>query len=99
MPTALSGIASRVAPLRIPTSVSGLKGVDSPSATPRSALVAPQLSVGSPLSVAVPSMEGTGELPSSPRSPQSPGGRRKRSPKIDGLDYYEFCELLRSSSL
>lgn len=22
-----------------------------------------------------------------------------RSPKIDGLDYYEFCELIRSSSM
>ena len=25
--------------------------------------------------------------------------KRKRERKIDGLDYYEFCELIRSSSL
>jgi hypothetical protein len=40
------------------------------------------------------------ETPRSPTSPTSPSGRRKaKSQKIDGLDYYEFCELIRSSSL
>ncbi|GAB4815758.1 hypothetical protein N2152v2_002804 [Parachlorella kessleri] len=46
----------------------------------------------------------TEDAPSSPRSPRSPGTRRRtagtpRSPKIDGMDYYDWADLLRSSSL
>ncbi len=36
--------------------------------------------------------------PASPRSPTTPGGRRRRAQKIHGLDYYEFCELVRAGS-
>lgn len=43
--------------------------------------------------------EGDGSVPVSPRSPKTPGGRRKRQNKIHGLDYYEFCELVRAGSL
>lgn len=41
------------------------------------------------------------DLPATPRSPTSPGSQRRhpKSPKINGMDYYDFCELLRSSSL
>jgi hypothetical protein len=37
--------------------------------------------------------------PASPRSPRTPGGRRRKSGKIDGVDYYDYCELIRTSSL
>jgi hypothetical protein len=37
-------------------------------------------------------------LPSASAPPRAPS-RRKREGKIDGMDYYEFCELIRSSSL
>lgn len=43
--------------------------------------------------------EGDGSVPVSPRSPKTPGGRRKKQNKIHGLDYYEFCELVRAGSL
>jgi hypothetical protein len=33
-----------------------------------------------------------------PSSPRTPGGRRRKQ-KIHGLDYYEFCELVRAGSL
>jgi len=41
------------------------------------------------------------EVPSSPTSPTSPGSnaRKKRQSKIHGMDYYEFCELVRAGSL
>jgi hypothetical protein len=31
--------------------------------------------------------------------PGRPGRRKYRNNKIDGLDYYDYCELIRSSSL
>ena len=41
------------------------------------------------------------DIPSSPTSPTSPGSnaRKKRQSKIHGMDYYEFCELVRAGSL
>lgn len=41
------------------------------------------------------------EVPSSPTSPTSPGSntRKRRQSKIHGMDYYEFCELVRAGSL
>lgn len=68
------------------------------SSTPRSSLDAPA-SAPSPREGALPSPRSSLEEPASPRSPTTPGGRRRRAQKIDGLDYYEFCELIRSSSL
>lgn len=43
--------------------------------------------------------DGEGSSPVSPKSPRTPGGRRKKQNKIHGLDYYEFCELVRAGSL
>jgi len=41
------------------------------------------------------------DVPSSPTSPNSPGSmaRKKKQSKIHGMDYYEFCELVRAGSL
>lgn len=64
--------------------------------TPRASLAG--VSAGSPLSPRAPAAADASE-PASPRSPRTPGGRRRKSGKIDGMDYYEFCELIRSSSL
>ncbi|KAL4419267.1 hypothetical protein ABPG77_004825 [Micractinium sp. CCAP 211/92] len=64
--------------------------------TPRASLGG--VSMGSPLTPRAPAAADASE-PASPRSPRTPGGRRRKSGKIDGMDYYEFCELIRSSSL
>lgn len=65
--------------------------------TPRSSLDLPNAS-----SISTPRAslceEGDG-MPASPKSPRTPGGKRKKGNKIHGLDYYEFCELVRAGSL
>lgn len=42
--------------------------------------------------------EGTNGV-ADPASPRTPGGRKKKNNKIHGLDYYEFCELVRAGNL
>ncbi len=39
------------------------------------------------------------QVPAAPSSESSAPPRRRKEGKIDGLDYWGFCELLRSSSL
>lgn len=75
---------------------------ESSLSTPRS-----QLDMPSAASLPTPShsLTGAGDEPGSPKSPKSPkspttpGGRRRRQQKIHGMDYYEFCELVRAGSL
>ncbi|KAI3425377.1 hypothetical protein D9Q98_009141 [Chlorella vulgaris] len=84
-------------------------GLSGDAGTPRSSLdvPAPSSAATSPrASIEAPSPRSPGgpmgaaaEEPPSPRSPRTPGGRRKKQTKVDGMDYYEFCELIRSSSL
>ncbi|KAK2076125.1 hypothetical protein QBZ16_001057 [Prototheca wickerhamii] len=81
---------SRVSPLRIPRTTMGLGMGRADGGAPASP------GSGAPLSTPRESLEAS--APGTPSSPLTPGGRR-RSPKIDGLDYYEFCELIRSSSM
>ena len=38
-------------------------------------------------------------VPAAPASESAAPPRRRKEGKIDGLDYWGFCELLRSSSL
>ncbi|KAL4420011.1 hypothetical protein ABPG75_007109 [Micractinium tetrahymenae] len=74
-----------------------LLDMQSPSLpTPRASMGSS--SPGSPLTPRAPAAADASE-PGTPRSPRTPGGRRRKSGKIDGMDYYEFCELIRSSSL
>lgn len=88
----LAPIATKA--LSIPrTSVSSILQRDYGSATPRSSL--DDFSAGS---VPTPHTAMSGDEPSSPRSPTTPGGRRRRAQKIHGMDYYEFCELVRAGS-
>jgi hypothetical protein len=104
-PTTL-GLASSSA-LKIPrSSLAHLLAQRSAEAgTPRSSLdvapssgtPTPRNSLSSPRSPTL--AASAADEPASPRSPRTPGGRRKRAQKIDGMDYYEFCELIRSSSL
>ena len=93
--------------LKIPrTSVAGILGTPKASTqnyeetTPRSSL---DLYEGSGLPTPRASLsrevDGEGSTPVSPKSPRTPGGRRKKQNKIHGLDYYEFCELVRAGSL
>lgn len=99
-------IAGRPSPimtkaLKIPrTSVGQILNRADIVGTPRSSLESPASTGVTPRSFQDRLSEDVPETPRSPNSPNSPtGGRRRRSPKIDGLDYYEFCELIRSSSL
>jgi hypothetical protein len=91
----LAPIATKA--LSIPrTSVSAILQRDYGSGTPRSSL--DDFSGGS---VPTPHTALSGDeppTPSSPRSPTTPGGRRRRAQKIHGMDYYEFCELVRAGS-
>ena len=91
----LSPIATKA--LTIPrTSVSSILQRDygAGSATPRSSL--DDLSA---VSVPTPHTALSGDdTPASPRSPTTPGGRRRRAQKIHGMDYYEFYELVRAGS-
>ncbi|RMZ57475.1 hypothetical protein APUTEX25_004309 [Auxenochlorella protothecoides] len=82
-------LLSRASPLRIPRSTAAYGLGKSEAGIPPSP-------GGASLSTPRESMETS--VPGTPSSPRTPGGRR-RSPKIDGLDYYEFCELIRSSSM
>ena len=69
--------------------------------TPRSSLdLCESSSLPTPrASISSRELDGDESAPVSPRSPRTPGGRRKRHNKIHGLDYYEFCELVRAGSL
>ena len=69
--------------------------------TPRSSLdLCESSSLPTPrASISSREIDGDESVPVSPRSPRTPGGRRKRHNKIHGLDYYEFCELVRAGSL
>jgi hypothetical protein len=61
--------------------------------TPRSSLDAMPLG-----SVPTPRAAPDDACPASPRSPATPGGRRRRAQKIHGMDFYEFAELVRAGS-
>ncbi|KAL4533684.1 hypothetical protein Ndes2526B_g07415 [Nannochloris sp. 'desiccata'] len=63
--------------------------------TPRSSLELSWNSLPTPRH----SMSDEPSSPKSPKSPTTPGGRRRKSQKIHGMDYYEFCELVRAGSL
>jgi len=88
--------------LTIPrTSVAHILLRESSLSTPRS-----QLDMPSSASLPTPSHSltaadepGSPKSPKSPKSPTTPGGRRRRQQKIHGMDYYEFCELVRAGSL
>lgn len=93
--------------LKIPrTSVAQILGTPKASiqnyedTTPRSSLdVFEGSSVPTPRASISRDGDGEGSIPVSPKSPRTPGGRRKKQNKIHGLDYYEFCELVRAGSL
>lgn len=93
--------------LKIPrTSVAGILGtpkatiLNMEDTTPRSSLDLHEgSSVPTPRASISKDADGEGSTPVSPKSPRTPGGRRKKQNKIHGLDYYEFCELVRAGSL
>lgn len=93
--------------LKIPrTSVAGILGTPRASmlthedTTPRSSLdLYETSSLPTPRTSISKECDAEGSVPVSPKSPRTPGGRRKKQNKIHGLDYYEFCELVRAGSL
>lgn len=92
-PASMAPITTKA--LRIPrTSVASIL-MREPSSTPRSSLDLAATSLPSPRH----SMADEPGSPKSPRSPTTPGGRRRKQQKIHGMDYYEFCELVRAGSL
>eukprot|EP00887_Chlorella_sp_A99_P002981 scaffold24.g2981.t1 len=103
-PPGFSGLAPPRSPaLKIPrTSVAHLLSQASGLGTPRNSVdagAAPSIGGTAPSPRASLEDPGSPRTPRSPRSPLTPGGRRRKEGKIDGMDYYEFCELIRSSSL
>lgn len=93
--------------LKIPrTSVAGILGTPKASilnnedTTPRSSLdLYEGSSLPTPRASISREVDGEASTPVSPNSPRTPGGRRRKPNKIHGLDYYEFCELVRAGSL
>lgn len=66
--------------------------------TPRSSLDLYDTTISSAPTPTRRSADGEESVPVSPRSPKTPGGRRRKQ-RIDGLDSFEWLELVRGSSL
>ena len=73
-------------------------GVGTSGETPRSSLDLYDTSISSAPTPTRTSADGEESVPVSPRSPKTPGGRRRKQ-KINGLDSFEWLELVRGSSL
>jgi hypothetical protein len=66
--------------------------------TPRSSLDLYDTTISSAPTPTRRSADGEESAPVSPRSPKTPGGRRRKQ-RINGLDSFEWLELVRGSSL
>ena len=73
-------------------------GLGAAGETPRSSLDLYDSTISSAPTPTRRSADGEESMPVSPRSPKTPGGRRRKQ-RIDGLDSFEWLELVRGSSL